>query len=125
MNFQKIIISASLYKQNVAVLLPLILITIAVFFIKKVPYINLYQDYIILMVLAIDWLTIFWITKVKTSNMIKIGLSLYLLTLPLYYFKLYLLIGAISNLTYLIIGTSIIFEIIKYVQNKPGCKIKH
>lgn len=116
---KKIIVNLyQLYSKNVAILMPLLIGTsIIIIFIDKIPYLNLFKDTIITLILTINWFVILWFSKLTTKAMVVVALVLYVATFPLTILKLQPVVESISNLCYIILGTVFIFEVIKHIRS--------
>lgn len=99
-----------LYKTHVAVLLPLLLLTMTCLVIEKIPYVNLYKDIYTMIVLTIDWLVLLWLSRISTAAMVKVAFVIFLLTIPLHYLQSNWYTEVLANFSFVIFATAIIFE---------------
>lgn len=90
---------------------------IIIIFIDKIPYLNLFKDTVITVLLTLNWFIILWFSKLRAKTMVTLALVLYVATFPLTILKLQPVVESISNLCYIILGTVFIFEIIKHIRS--------
>jgi len=107
-----------LYARNIAILLPVLFATgLIILFIDKIPYLNLFKDTVITVVLTINWFIVLWFSKLKTKTMVILALVIFALTFPLTILKLQPLVESMVNLCYIILATVFIFEVIKQIKS--------
>ena len=105
-----------MYAVNVALLLPLMLITLVGFFLDRIPYLNLFRDTIMTAILIIDWFAVLWFSRIKPTTMIILGIIIFLVTIPLQLLKMYWYVETFANLCYIIFTTAVVFELIRYAK---------
>jgi len=114
-----------MYKTHVAILLPLLLVTLTCLIIDKIPYINLYKDIYTIVVLSIDWLVLLWLSRISTNAMVKVAFVIFLLTIPLHYLQSFWYVQVLANLSYVIFATAIFFELSRRDSVVPARKKKN
>ena len=108
----------TMYAVNVALLLPMILVTCVGLFLNKIPYLNLFKDTIMTLILIFDWFAVLWLSRIKTSTMMILGLIIFVATIPLELLKLHWYVESLANLCYIIFTTAVVFELLKHTNSK-------
>jgi hypothetical protein len=101
----------SLYKLHVAIMLPLLLLTMIGLFIDRIPYLNLYKDIVILIVLILDWMAVLWLSRISRRTMFLIAFFFLILTFPLHYMGFLWYVETLSNFAYVILSIALFLEI--------------
>lgn len=106
------IINLNLWLRNHSIkIFYIIVLHLTIVYISDLPYFNLIKIIAPSLVFFVDWIAILLIFKPKMDSILKIGIILFFINCVFAIVKIYVLVEALGNISYLLIATYIVLSL--------------